>query len=408
MKLLRCKSVVVSLVLFGAMSIVPQAGAAAVTRTIHMGGGVPQGFTSRALAPRIDGAPVVKIHSGDTVDLRGGPVYLLPVGVDPLDWQERYATNLDSPFGGVASDPDADTPQMDSPYKLGASQSAPPANCGDTEAGQCVYAGHNSDPVAGVFSGGDRSGAGNHLFVRIDADPGESIYALGPGAVSMQSVLRIDVVASNEAITSQTSIDNAKNKLLGQEVDLAEALNAKLNIDTKHKLKDGTVVHDAFAGYDTATISLIAFYPHKMVLHKGDRVRWHFAQLENEIHGVAFPFKKAKALSNGIVNPVCDPDGDGGPGPDTPPAGPDCGSGTFELDLNPASTAERGDGVFPGGPKALESSGVRGRSVPSVPTIAGGLDPYDLRFNKTSSDKGFRYACTIHGAFMSGTVVVKP
>ncbi len=67
----------------------------------------------------------------------------------------------------------------------------------------------------------------------------------------------------------------------------------------------------------------------------------------------------------------------------------------------------RAIGVLPqGGHKffgtrtGLRSSGVRG---PDGLATA----PYDLRFMRLSPKKGFRYACTIHGAMMTGTVIVR-
>jgi plastocyanin len=69
-------------------------------------------------------------------------------------------------------------------------------------------------------------------------------------------------------------------------------------------------------------------------------------------------------------------------------------------------TDVQGDGKFPGGRKSFEGSGIRGADVPTGRGIAGGKSSYDLKFTKASSDKGYRYPCTIHGSFMDGRIVV--
>ena len=60
----------------------------------------------------------------------------------------------------------------------------------------------------------------------------------------------------------------------------------------------------------------------------------------------------------------------------------------------------QGSHKFLGTKTGLRSSGVRG---PDGLTVA----PYDLKFTRVSPKKGFRYACAVHGAMMSGTVIVR-
>ena len=60
----------------------------------------------------------------------------------------------------------------------------------------------------------------------------------------------------------------------------------------------------------------------------------------------------------------------------------------------------QGSHKFFGKKTGLRSSGVRG---PDGLTTAS----YDLKFKRVSPAKGFRYACAVHGAMMSGTVIVR-
>jgi plastocyanin len=389
---------------------------AATTFTVKMGVGVPFGFSARAMAPVEGKSATIQIHDGDTVNFKGG-AYLLPEGQGPLAWKADYATDIDSPFGPFDSDPDADLEDpfpTDAPYKFGPGFVGQPAPCGGDPSSQCVFDGSNSNPVSGTLAGGDRSGTENNFYVRIDANQGQTIWAApGFGPVNLKTALRIQIVATNVTGTTQAEIDEARAKYTELERDSAIALNNRLvKKSTKHVTKGGTTVWDAYAGFDTATIALLQMYPRKLVVHKGDKVRWHFSQAQVEDHTVTFPFNYA-AGENGIgatgVVPVCDPDGDGGEGPDQFTVDfetfqcPEPGD-TLELDLQRALVEETGDGKFPGG---KEHSGVRGANVPVTPETPNPEGAYDLKFTKTNS-KGFKYACAVHGGFMKGFVVVKP
>lgn len=402
----RYKGASLALVLLGSLLLVPQASAAGgTTYKVQFGGGVKKGFTTRTLAPMHNGAPTIKIHKKDTIDFQGQPVYILPKGIKPLTWKKNYATKPGAPFSPIDRDRDKDLPGKgnNAPYKLGPGFIQEPANCGENLAGRCVFDG-SGNAVTGVLAGGDRSGS-HHLFVRFDANLGSTMWALGTNGPTLKSTLRIKVVANGTQATTQGQIDNAKDKFLTKERARAVALDARMRAKhTRHKMANGRYRYDAYAGADTDTIALISFYPHKIVMEKGDKVRWHFSQLKNDLHGVGLPFKKGVAISRNGVVPVCDP----GAGNDYRPTGPDCGSDSFELDLLRKLLDVNGDGKFPGGRKSFETSGIRGAGVPTGKGIAGGFRPYNLKFNKSSSDKGYRYVCTIHGSFMDGRVVVNP
>jgi plastocyanin len=145
-------------------------------------------------------------------------------------------------------------------------------------------------------------------------------------------------------------------------------------------------------------------YPRKLKIRKGDRVRWRFDRLPFELHTVSFPRKKALQIIQGDFVPACDPDGDAGAGPDTPPeleGPPFCNDPSqLEFELQPRSMHKYGNGKVRSA-KDFETSGVRGE-------FGFNENPYTLKFTKTSNKKGFKYICMIHGGFMGGNVVVKP
>jgi plastocyanin len=144
-------------------------------------------------------------------------------------------------------------------------------------------------------------------------------------------------------------------------------------------------------------------FPTTLRINKGDRVRWHFAQLLGNVHTVTFPRSTAISLADKDFagqNVVCE-----NPAGDTPPdAAPPvfCATGAqnAEFHIRALGVLPQGGGKFFGTKTGLRSSGVRGPDGLSTAS-------YDLKFTKVSPTKGFRYACAIHGAMMSGTVVVQ-
>ena len=392
-----------------ALPITSAQGGAPVPITVQMGLNVPNGFSTRALAPTEGKAATIRVHEGAIVNFKNGAT-LLPVGQGPLAWKADYASDIDSPFGPFDSDPDPDLTEpfpSQASYKLGPGFLGIPSECGAAD-NECVFSGANSDPVEGTLAGGDRG----NFYVQIEAKPGETIWAVpGFGPVNMKTALRIQVVDPLATPTSQAAIDNAKAKLVELERDTAEALDAKLRkTRSKHVNAQGQTVWDAYAGFDTATIALLQMYPAKLVINKGDKIRWHFSQLQVEDHTVTFPFNYAKDLSENGFLPVCDPDGDEGEGPDEFTVDFETFScpnveDTLELDLTDEFVAKKGNGEFPGG---KEHSGVRGANIPEAPLVPPTEAPFDLKFTDANMGDGYRYACAIHGTFMDGKVFVRP
>ena len=394
------------------MTAVPMVGAEAQATAdyrVQLGFGVPHGFSARPLAPIDHGTPTINVASGAVIDLFGGGV-ILPEGTGPLEWHAENTNEVDAPFGLIASDPDADLEEpfpSDAPYKVNIAGIDTPTDptCGSTADNPCEIDGSS------LFNGGDRfATADGHFFVEITANPNTTLWVTSPFGVSRLVALRINVVATG--VDNQEFITAAAARIRAREREAASALHAKLSkASTKHKTASGRVIHDAYAGFDTDTFALLDFYPTRVVIQKGEKVRWHFSHLSLEQHGLAFPLNAGKNIaSNEAFLPVCDPDGDGGDGPDTFTVDFEtftCPSGTLELDLGRGFTAESGDGRFPGGPQRIENSGFRGRNIPNAPGLAGGTDPWDLTFTKASSDRGYKYICTFHGGFMNAFVVVR-
>jgi hypothetical protein len=382
---------------------------AQATLTVHAGGGFGQdepAGTARMMAPEVDGVATIQIHSNDVIHFVGTPL-LLPQGQEPIGWYDENGRALDSPWGNVQSDPDGDGQGIDAPNKFNLRPfSSTLDNCGDSESNPCSFDGSNSDPVAGVMNPGDEV---DGYYVKITASPNDTIYATTLPAVT-HTFLKIEVVPNGQDGTTQQQIDDAKKTLLAKEKSKYNHLVNKLSKPTFTR-EGSHRVYDAYAGYDTATIRILKMMPEKLHIRKGDTVRWHF-HLVGEPHTATFPFKKGENVSNNGFVPECDPDGQDGDGPDTEAdlsgQGPPCPEGSeLEFDVTRSLTAQSGDGTFPGGSKSFESSGVRGGNIPSGEGLAGGTGAWPLRFPKTSSDKGNRYLCGIHGRFMSGWVIVE-
>lgn len=378
---------------------------AAVTLTVKAGGEFGKNepaFTARMMAPDVDGVPTIQVHTDDVIHFLGTPV-LLGRDQEPTAWWTQYGTGIDAYYGAIASDPDGDGQGVDAPTKFNLRIfSSTLDNCGDSEANACSFDPGN-DPMTVMNPGDEVDG----YFVKVAAQPNTTFYAVNLPAAS-HTFLRIDVLPGNQEGTTQDQLDDAAKTLLAKDKRTYNRLADKLSKPTFTR-RGGHRVYDAYAGYDTATIRILRMFPERLDVHKGDSVKWHF-HLVGEQHTASFPFKKADEVANSGFVPECDPDGQDGDGPDTPPdfQNPEapCPEGSEpEFDLTRDLTAEHGDGVFPAG---FETSGLRGAVIPTAEGIAGGTAPWTLKFAKASPDKGFKYLCALHGRFMSGSVEVNP
>ena len=342
-------------------------------------------------------APTLKVHIGDTITFHMDGFHtatLLPEGTDVNAWVEDQAQAANGPYSFIVSDPD-DGGFKGNNAALFPSIDGAPAACGDVST-PC-------DAGANVVNSGIPFGPGVTFTVAMtNVTVGRSVWVLCLVHNNMR--LRIQVVGVATAATTQAKIDAYTTATQRSDAEQAGALHEKLvSSRSKHVTANGTVVWDAFAGFDGPGFALDEMYPRKLIIHKGQRVRWHFDQLIYEDHTVTLPFKKAQAITNRSFVPLCDPDdtvgGDRVPADLPPPTF--CSTGTVEFAIPNKFVLAQGDGVFRGRGD-LSNSGVNGAN------IRKGRDPYTLKFAKVSSKRGFRYMCLIHGASMSGRIVVKP
>ena len=381
--------------LLGALVVAPmEAGAAVKTYNVQVGAPL---FRQAAPAPA-DGmkfyAPPLKVHKGDSIkfQLRGfHTATLIPANVGVFDWVTDNAGGVNKPWSLLSRDPDDGKGHV----KFNNAAIFPSQqNCGTAD-DPCAYSG--ADVVnSGAFV------ASPNFVVKVNADPGDFFWAVC--LVHPRMKLKVEVVPDGDATTKQSAIDAYKSSAIKSQVRRAKALhNILLGYDKTTRTGSGTVVHHAYAGYDGKGFSLLGFYPKRAEIRNGQKVHWHWGKLRYEDHTVTFPAKKARALAQRTGAPVCDPDGDGGPGPDNPPETnqpPFCNNpNQLEFDIPARFAEKRGDGRF----KRFDfsNSGAEGAGVHT------GQDPYTLKFTRVAAEKGFGYICMIH-PFMRARVVVKP
>lgn len=352
-------------------------------------------------------APALNVHSGDTItfDFAGfHTASLLPVGADFLAFRGSQTGGVGKPYSFVINDQD-DTTEEGAPADKPAVKANPavtnrhsggtPADCGTTD-NPCAYDGSQ------VVNSGVPLGPGLESFsVTINADAGESFWVMC--FVHTHMFLRVNVVADTAATTTQEQIDSTKASLIATDQEWAEETDAKLlRARSSHVTSSGRRVYDVKAGVDSHFASLNAFYPRKLAVPKGATVRYHFDQLVYEDHTVTLPAPRAFDLFSEFFAFGCDPDGDAGAGPDTPPGeGPPCGGdfSQIEIDISSRAMWGMGNGIFTGR-SDLENSGIRGAQFSS--------NFYDMKFRARSTKKGWRAFCLIHGPGMDNRVVVKP
>ena len=362
------------------------AQAAVTAYNVQVGGDVPLGGTlfegMRFLAPQN-----FAVHKGDTVTFTMAGFHtatLLPdTEQNPDTWRAQHQAGLSSDYSLIVPDSD-DGPTQFMFNNADALPSDP--TCG-TASAPCDYDGKS------VVN----SGAFNETFtVTINDNPGASIWVICLIHPDMQ--MHIQVVPDATAATDPSEVDSYKSQTLAADHDSAAALIPKLNKPTHHKTASGKVVWDAFAGFDQDGYGLDGMFPQTLHIKKGQTVRWHFSQLMGNIHTVTFPKKQAVALNGEFGSPVCE--ADPADTPPTSPGPPFCADPTtLELHAPAAALLPAGNHKYAGKTSGLTTSGVEGAGAPS-------MAPFDVKFTNTSSKKGFKYACIIHGGMMDGVVFV--
>ncbi|MGH2693987.1 MAG: hypothetical protein ACRDJJ_04150 [Actinomycetota bacterium] len=349
--------------------------------------------------------PTLNVHQGDIINFDFKAFHtatLLPANEDVFVWRAANAGGVDKPFSFVSTDPDDSAldggSNPDRPALKANNQAAFPTDptCGSSTGAPCAYDGsavHNS----GIHFGGDPS-TPDTFAVEINADVGDRFWVMC--LVHTHMFFRVNVVDDATATTTQAAIDGFRDATAASDTEEAVALDARLiNRKSKHTTADGRVVWDAYMGFDKHFLSLDAMYPKRLVIRKGQTVRWHSVDVYED-HTVTLPGGEAFEVLQRTFVPVCDPDGDVGPGPDNPPDSQDppfCSDPSqTEIDIPADMANPMGDGSFNGD---YQNSGIRGAQASTA--------PYDLRFTQTTSKKGVKYICLIHGGGMRGRVAVR-
>lgn len=343
-------------------------------------------------------APPLNVHQGDVVTFEFAGFHtatLLPANTDADTWVADNASGPGKPYSLFMPDPDEGAGGL----KFNNAAVLPSQlDCGSAT-DPCPYDG-TGVVNSGIVDASDVNANQYAFSVQINAAVGSSISGLCLIHLGMR--VQISVVASSETATTQDEIDAFAAQKSNHDARAAHKLHESLLVDTANQ--DGGVV-EAFAGYDGPHFALDHMYPKKIQLRKGQRVAWHFDQLNFEDHTVTFPAKKGLKIAGNSFVPVCDPDGDTGTAPDDP-ANPDAmtlaevctgGVSQIELDFDPGFISPAGDGVVTS-TRDFESSGVEGAN-------AGVSDPFTLRFTTKTVTQPYTFVCMIH-PFMHGTVVV--
>lgn len=364
----------------------PPAGAAPADYRIRVGG---------FLAKRAGGAPAdsmrfytprLRVHRGDTVKfkMRGfHTATLTPAGVPLKRWVRRNASGVGERYAFAVPDRDDGKGHLKFnnavvfPNKQGCGSGARP----------CAYNG-NSVVNSGAFLQKPR------FVVKINAPAGSRFGFVCLVHPNMRKKVR--VVGNGAPASKQGRIDRYRDRQLNRDAANAAALHKKLIRPTKHRTPSGKLVWDAYAGYDGDGFALLAMYPRKLSIKRGQTVQWHFRQ-RYEDHTATFPLKRARKVAQ--IGPACDE----GAGPDQPPevqGPPFCNPPTeLEFDITPRFWQHRGGKIHKR--RDYDNSGVEGAN------FHPGKDPYNLRFTKVSNREGYKYICLIH-PFMKGAVRVKP
>ena len=349
------------------------------------------GESMRFLAPN-----PVNVHNGDTVtfDFHGfHTATLLPADTDVQDWVETNVKPFGAPYGLVTTDPDEGPTAFKANPRV-AFPSDPTCGASDDP---CPAGG------ADVVNSGLPFGPGG-FTVEIDAQPGETIWVICLLHPHMR--MKLKVVANNAPTTTQEAISTAAASQIAHDMDWAQATHSKYRSKrSSHVGANGVRVWDSWAGVDNHHASLFNLYPLKLSVKKGDRVRYHFDTLVFEDHTASTRNPTTIAQSNAIFAPECDPDGDAGSAPDTPPNNPDtiCNDPRqIEFSFPSELAAVQGDGNVRSS-SDVEASGLRGANAPSPPTP--GEASWDARFTR-ASDAAVKMFCHLH-PFMRQNVKVR-
>lgn len=413
---LRTKRVVSGAVavVFGALSMTSVPARAAVTFDVEVGrffDPADHSAESMRFFPE-----TLRLHQGDIVHFTTESfhgVSLLPAGQDAESWAETYAGGVGRPWSAFQPDPD------DEGVKVNARVLSPSQACGWPTQSVCSFDGSDANPVAGVLHSGLAlfpSAEGTEtrqldFSVAIDADPGQTIEVVDVLHPAMH--MRIEVVAADEAASDPIVTDEDSDSQFAKDERAATALDKQYRNKKVKKRARGKTTWSAWAGLERTGFALRRFYPAKLTIKKGDRVKWIFSQNLFSAHTVTFPAARGRNIAGEFPIIVCDPDGDIPESPDQEPQADSATTSTtppycddpslVEFDV-PDDMARRAGNRKVTKASDFESSGVRGAG------FAISDSPYTLRFTK-ASPRGYSFVDMVGhlGHFdMAGKVVVKP
>lgn len=399
--LLRGKRRIGALVALAVLSglFVPGSATAAETLNITVGqeffdsAGVPS-FSARVYPGS------ARVHTGDTLVFTNGGVALVPDGQYPQEWLGENWAKIDQDWFYFMSDPD------DGERALKFNEAVfQPGACGTAD-NPCEWTGRESE----ILIPGEVAEDGL-FYVTVAAVPGTTLWGASGPFADIGVNFRVDVVAPQEAASTQAELDLRADRLMRKDYEDVVALDARMRSKrTSHTTASGQKVYDVFVGATGGPIEIFASYPKRIRIPKGARVQYHFAG-EMEPHTATFGGANAQQVFNTGIFPFCDPDGDEGTAPDTEvtefteQGDPVCPEGSVvEFDVSEALAYETGDGRVTR-VSDYENSGLK------MPLYPDGSDfestPWTVRFPNASNDKGFKYICLLHGGFMGGRVIVK-
>lgn len=352
----------------------------------------------------------IRIVPGDTLHFSTESfhgVTLLPAGVQAGAWAAEHAT-AGGTWSAFVRDPD-EGPRG---AKMNLRVASPSDPCGWPGQTPCEFDGRGDDAIDPLNSGVALFPSANGVETRelsfsvtITADPGSTIFAVDPLHPAM--TMRIDVVGSFAERSGLAELQSASDDQFAADTARAETLDRTYSRKRVKKRVGGKTVWQAWAGVEEDGISLRRFYPKKLTIKPGNRVKWVFSKDLYEAHSVTFPRTRALTMASSFPEMACDSDGDGGATPDSEPDSaqfPFCSTGDLEVDVPTSFTGPSGNGSYRGG-RDFETSGARGASFATTKRA------YELAFPKKSPKAGFAYACPIHEAAhapMHASVVVKP
>lgn len=355
---------------------------------------------------------VLEVHQGDVVRFTSAGfhgVTLLPLGTTAADWAAENAGEIGRPWSMF--EPDSD----EGPGVLRANLAAvfPSRDCGWPIEAPCDFDGRPTERGDVLHSGlallprGDSAEVRQLDFsVTVNADPGEVLEVVD--LVNPRMTMRIEVVAADAELPTPAEIEEQSDATFAQDVLAANRLHRSYSRKNVTKKIKGKTYRMAWAGVETASVSLRGMYPRTITIAPGQGVRWNFDQNSFGAYTVTFPARRAISLASTFPVISCDPDGDVANGvADTEPSSaqaPWCDSfAELELEVPQQLTARTGDARLTSANDAA-SSGLRGAGVVSDRA------PYDLLFPKPSPKKGFTYASALHeisGVRAAGKVVVR-